>query len=75
MLNPHIFRAYDVRGRVGDDINADTFRQVGRAYATLIRRKGGRVIAVTTGRRRASSKPDSSTGSARRGSTSSTSGS
>jgi phosphomannomutase/phosphoglucomutase len=46
MLNPHIFRAYDVRGRVGEDITADVFRQVGRAYATLVRRRGGRRIAV-----------------------------
>jgi phosphomannomutase/phosphoglucomutase len=46
MLNPHIFRAYDVRGRVGSDINPDVFRQVGRAYATLIRRNGGRTIAI-----------------------------
>jgi len=46
MLNPHVFRAYDVRGLVGPDINADVFRQVGRAYATLIRRNGGRRIAV-----------------------------
>jgi len=46
MLNPHIFRAYDVRGRVGSDINPEVFRQVGRAYGTLIRRNGGRTIAV-----------------------------
>jgi phosphomannomutase/phosphoglucomutase len=46
MLNPHIFRAYDVRGRVGADINPGVFEQVGRAYATLIRRNGGRTIAV-----------------------------
>src|SRR5512132_277329 len=46
MLNPHIFRAYDVRGRVGADLNPEIFRQVGRAYATLIRRNGGRTIAV-----------------------------
>src|ERR671924_55023 len=45
-LNPHIFRAYDVRGRVGADINPEVFRQVGRAYASLIRRNGGRRIAV-----------------------------
>jgi phosphomannomutase/phosphoglucomutase len=45
-LNPHIFRAYDVRGRVGADINPDVFRQVGRAYATLIGRAGGRTVAV-----------------------------
>ena len=41
VLNPHIFRAYDVRGRLGADINPDVFRQVGHAYATLIRRHGG----------------------------------
>src|SRR5499433_3777676 len=46
MLNPHVFRAYDVRGLVGSDINPDVFRQVGQAYATLIRRNGGRRIAV-----------------------------
>ncbi len=46
MLNPHIFRAYDVRGRVGADINADIFARVGHAYATLIRRQRGRTIAV-----------------------------
>src|SRR5437879_9982631 len=46
MLNPHVFRAYDVRGLVGSDINSDVFRQVGRAYATLIRRNGGRRVAV-----------------------------
>src|SRR5262245_8639062 len=46
MLNPHIFRAYDVRGLVGADINPDVFRHVGRAYATLLRRRNGRTIAV-----------------------------
>jgi phosphomannomutase/phosphoglucomutase len=46
MLNPHIFRAYDVRGRIGADINPDVFREVGRAYATLIRRRHGRTVAV-----------------------------
>jgi len=46
MLNPHIFRAYDVRGRVGSDINPDVFQQIGRAYGTLIHRNGGRTIAI-----------------------------
>lgn len=45
-LNPHIFRAYDVRGKIGSDITPDVFRQVGRAYGTLIRRKGGKQIAL-----------------------------
>jgi phosphomannomutase/phosphoglucomutase len=46
MLSPHIFRAYDVRGLVGPDINPDAFEQVGRAYASLIRRRGGRRVAI-----------------------------
>jgi phosphomannomutase/phosphoglucomutase len=46
MLNPHIFRAYDVRGRVGTDLDPDVFRQVGQAYATLIARNGGRTVAI-----------------------------
>ncbi len=46
MLNPHIFRAYDVRGLVGTDITPDVFLQVGCAYGTLVRRKGGRRVAV-----------------------------
>jgi phosphomannomutase/phosphoglucomutase len=46
MLNPHIFRAYDVRGLVGDDINRDVFRRVGGAYGTLVRRRGGRRVAI-----------------------------
>jgi len=46
MLNPHIFRAYDVRGRVGADINPEVFARVGRAYGTLLRRRGGRAMAV-----------------------------
>ncbi len=46
MLNPYVFRAYDVRGLVGADITPDVFRLVGSAYGTLIRRNGGHRIAV-----------------------------
>jgi len=75
MLNPHVFRAYDVRGLVGADINPDVFRQVGRAYATLIRRNGGRRIAIGQDNRLSSrtSRPASSTACAGPGSTWSTS--
>ncbi len=45
-LNPYIFRAYDVRGKVGIDITPPVFEQVGRAYGTLVRRKGGRTVAL-----------------------------
>ncbi|MFQ5829289.1 MAG: phosphomannomutase/phosphoglucomutase [Candidatus Methylomirabilia bacterium] len=45
-MNPLIFRAYDVRGRVGEDLTPEVFRLIGRAYGSLIRRKGGRTIAL-----------------------------
>ncbi len=45
-INPFIFRAYDVRGKVGVDITPEVFEPVGRAYGTLIRRRGGRAVAL-----------------------------
>ncbi len=45
-VNPFIFRAYDVRGKVDIDITPEVFEQVGRAYGTLVRRKGGRQLAL-----------------------------
>ncbi len=53
-LNPFIFRAYDVRGKVGIDITPPIFEQVGRAYGTLVRRTGGRTIALGMDNRTAS---------------------
>jgi len=45
-LNPYIFRAYDVRGKVGIDITPPVFERVGRAYGTLVRRRRGRTVAI-----------------------------
>jgi phosphomannomutase/phosphoglucomutase len=45
-INPYIFRAYDVRGKVGIDITPGVFEQVGRAYGTLVRRRDGHSIAL-----------------------------
>ncbi|HEX5529722.1 MAG TPA: phosphomannomutase/phosphoglucomutase, partial [Methylomirabilota bacterium] len=45
-LNPYIFRAYDVRGKVGSDITPPVFDLVGRAYGTLVKRRGGRTVAL-----------------------------
>ncbi len=45
-LNPYIFRAYDVRGKVDVDITPPVFEQVGRAFGTLIRRRGGRAVGL-----------------------------
>jgi phosphomannomutase/phosphoglucomutase len=45
-VNPFIFRAYDVRGKVGIDITPEVFREVGRAYGTLVRARAGRSVAL-----------------------------
>jgi phosphomannomutase/phosphoglucomutase len=45
-LNPFIFRAYDVRGKVGIDITPEVFEPIGRAYGTLVRRRGGETVAL-----------------------------
>ncbi len=34
--SPHIFREYDIRGIVGEDLDAQVARSVGRAYATIL---------------------------------------
>jgi phosphomannomutase / phosphoglucomutase len=46
MINPHIFRQYDIRGVVGRDIDADVARSLGRAYATLLRRRSAPAAKV-----------------------------
>ena len=35
-INPHIFRGYDIRGVMGDDLNEDVYYTLGRAYATFL---------------------------------------
>lgn len=41
-----LFREYDVRGIVGKELTDDIAEQLGRAYATLVRDKGVRTVAV-----------------------------
>lgn len=46
VFHPTMLREYDIRGIVGDTLTADDARAIGRSFATLIRRPGGRRIAV-----------------------------
>jgi phosphomannomutase/phosphoglucomutase len=39
MANPHIFRQYDIRGVVGDDVTPEVAEAIGRGFATLVRRR------------------------------------
>ena len=40
MLNPNIFREYDIRGKVEQDLTGDTPKTIGKAFGTYLRRKG-----------------------------------
>ncbi|HEX6309148.1 MAG TPA: phosphomannomutase/phosphoglucomutase [Longimicrobiales bacterium] len=63
-LNPHIFREYDIRGIVGQDVDAGIAEQIGRAYASELRvRNGGRSdLRVAVGHDNRPSSPDLAAG-------------
>lgn len=41
-INPQIFREYDIRGVVGEDLNEEIIERVGKAYGTYMRKMGKR---------------------------------
>ena len=45
-FHPTILREYDVRGVVGETLGADDARALGRTFASVVRRGGGRRIVV-----------------------------
>ena len=45
-VNPTIFRAYDIRGVVGADLDASVYRRLGQAVGTIFRGRGGRSVVV-----------------------------
>ncbi|HEV3310950.1 MAG TPA: phosphomannomutase/phosphoglucomutase [Chloroflexota bacterium] len=56
-VNPTIFREYDIRGIVGEDLTPEVLTIIGRSYGTLVNRKLGRPGRIVVGRDvRASSK-------------------
>ncbi len=47
---PHIFRQYDIRGVVGADVDEDVAEAIGRAFASLARRRLGGDVRLALGR-------------------------
>jgi phosphomannomutase/phosphoglucomutase len=47
-VNPAIFREYDIRGKVDEDLGVEVVEDIGRAYATAVRTRG--LKRVTCGR-------------------------
>lgn len=45
-MNPHILRAYDIRGRVDEDLDRETLRSLGAALGTRVEDAGGTQIAL-----------------------------
>jgi phosphomannomutase len=45
-FDPTVLREYDIRGVVGHTIHAADARAIGRTFGTLVRRKGGKRVAV-----------------------------
>jgi len=41
-MKPHIFRQYDIRGIVGEDLSAEVTEGVGRAFGSIVRAKTGK---------------------------------
>jgi len=46
MVNPQIFRAYDIRGVVDKDLNEDILYQIGKGYGTYMRRQNLKTISI-----------------------------
>ena len=47
MINPYIFREYDIRGKVAEDFPEHVVIKLGKAVGTFIKRAGGTEIAVS----------------------------
>ncbi|MFT7617823.1 MAG: phosphomannomutase/phosphoglucomutase [Planctomycetota bacterium] len=45
-MNPNIFREYDIRGLVGQDLDENIVRLVGRAFGTRLIRKGKKKVVI-----------------------------
>ncbi len=45
-MNPQIFREYDIRGIVSTDLPAEVMANIGRGFATMVRRAGGQYIVL-----------------------------
>jgi phosphomannomutase len=45
-FHPTVLREYDIRGIIGETLGPDDARAIGRGFATLLRRAGGKRVAV-----------------------------
>ena len=46
LLSPTIFRAYDIRGIVGETLTEDSVRLIGQAFGSLVQEEGETHVVV-----------------------------
>ncbi len=46
MLDPKIFRAYDIRGIADEDFNDEAVKALGHAFGSMVRDRGGKRVSV-----------------------------
>jgi len=47
VFNPYVFREYDIRGRVAEDFSDEFVQDLGRAFGTFVKSRGGGEIALS----------------------------
>ena len=47
LINPYIFREYDIRGKVEEDFPEQVVIKLGKAFGTFVKRAGGHEIALS----------------------------
>jgi len=47
LINPYIFREYDIRGKVVEDFPQHVVEKLGKAFGTFIKRSGGEEISLS----------------------------
>jgi phosphomannomutase/phosphoglucomutase len=45
-INPQVFREYDIRGIVDEDLNTQVLERIGKAYGTYMRGYGAEVVSI-----------------------------
>lgn len=53
-VNTAIFRAYDIRGKIGETLTGEVADQIGKAFGTYIKRAGGYRVSIAHDSRRPS---------------------
>ena len=46
MIKPQVFRQYDIRGIVDEELNEESYYLIGKGFGSYLRQKGLRTIAL-----------------------------